>query len=132
MTKSELRESSIAASRSQAAGTPADILARGWIGALRQMHPQFGEMADDPGGGVCAAEHWTVETVLKLGYAAPDRAYDVGMRIVELSDDPWILESVGVSVFEDLVRRDRPHFTARLSADARRLPRLRHALRRIA
>jgi hypothetical protein len=96
------------------------------------MHPQFGEMAEDRGGAFCVAEHWTVETLLKLGFAAPDRAYEVGVRIVELSDDPWILESVGVSVFENLVRRDPPRFTARLSADARRLPRLTHTLNHIA
>jgi hypothetical protein len=132
MTKSELREPPIETPQWPAPEAPADVLARGWIGALRQMHPQFGELADDRGGGFCVAEHWTIETLLKLGFTAPDRAYEVGVRIVELSDDPWILDSVRVSVFEDLVRRDPSHFTARLSADASRLPGLRHTLRRIA
>lgn len=132
MTKSELREPSTHSPRPPAPEAPADVLARGWIGALRQMHPQFGEMAEDRGGAFYAAEHWTVETLLKLGFAAPDRAYEVGVRIVELSDDPWILENVGVSVFENLVRRDPPYFTARLSADARRLPKLSHTLKHIA
>jgi len=112
--------------------TTADVLARGWIGALRQLHPEFGEMAGDQGGALRLTEHWTVETLLKLGYAAPDRAYKVGVRVVELSDDPWIGENVGASVFRDLLRRNPPHFTARLSADARRLPKLRHTLNRIA
>jgi hypothetical protein len=132
MTKSEFSAPPFETYPNRVTETTADVLARGWIGALRQLHPEFGEMAGDQGGALCLTEHWTVETLLKLGYAAPDRAYEVGMRIVELSDDPWILENVGVSVFRDLLRRNPPHFTARLSADALRLPKLRHTLSRIA
>jgi hypothetical protein len=106
----------------------ADLLARGWIAALERLDPVAGDLAGDRRGTLRAAEHWTVETLLKLGFVAPDRAYEVAVRIVELSDDPWILESVGVNVFGDLLRRNRAHFLARLAADARRLPRLLSAL----
>ena len=55
----------------------------------------------------------------------------MAVRIVELSDDPWILANVGVGVFEDLLHRDAPYFIDRLSADARWLPRLRRSLAHI-
>jgi hypothetical protein len=106
---------------------PADVLALGWIAALRRLDPETRDLM----GALHVVEDWTVETLLKLGFAAPDRAYEVGVRIVELSDDPWILDTVGVSVFEHLLRRNEPHFIARLSADARRSPRLLRTLARI-
>jgi len=107
---------------------PADVLARGWIAALRPLEPIRGEMAGDLHSAVETADDWTVETVIKLGAAAPDKAYDVGMRIVELTDDAWILANVGVSVFENLLHRDAVYFIGRLAADAQRVPRLREAL----
>jgi hypothetical protein len=120
MTRSELRARLPDHPPRPIPETPADVIARGWIDALDQINPAVG----DPGEALRAAEHWTVETLLKLGFAAPDLAYEVGLRIVELSDDPWILETVSVSVFEALLRRDGPHFEGRISADAHRLPRL--------
>jgi hypothetical protein len=106
---------------------PADILARGWIAAIGRLCPNSGYAF----GAMRAAESWTIETLLKLGFAAPRCAYEVGVRIVELSDDPWILEAVRVAVFEDLWRRGGSEFRVRLSADARRQPRLRRVLDKI-
>jgi hypothetical protein len=73
-------------------------------------------------------DDWTVETLVKLSATSPDRAYDVGVRIVELTDNRWILANVGAGVFEVLLNRDPAHFIARLSADAARVPRLRRCL----
>jgi hypothetical protein len=105
---------------------PEDALARAWIAALQPLAPTHGEPAG-PQAALEAAEHWAVETLLKLGFAAPDCAYQVAVRIVELSDDPWILETVGVSVIDELIRRDGARFIARLSGDARQSPHLRRA-----
>src|ERR1700761_8888827 len=95
---------------------PVDVLARGWIAAFRPLEPFKGELSGDLDTIIDVADDWTVETLVKLGVAAPDRAYEVAVRIVELSDDPWILANVGVSVLEDLLRRDETYFRARLSA----------------
>src|ERR1700712_2159577 len=104
MTRSKARvglTTSHAKAKAALQGGTADILARGWIAAFRPLEPTRGELAGDLHTAVEVIDDWTVETVLKLGVAAPDKAYDVAVRIVELSDDPWILANVGVGVFED-------------------------------
>jgi hypothetical protein len=113
-------------------GDPEEVLARGWIAFMQRLDPVTGDLDDEDYAVLRTGEDWVVETLLKLGFAAPDRAYEVGLRIVELSDDPWILENVGASVFEELLRRDGQHFIARLSADVLHLPRLRRAIADIA
>lgn len=111
-----------------AAGSPEDALALAWIAALSRRGPDAGGEPrpayadDDP------AEDWIVESLLKLGFAAPDRAYDVGVRIVALSEDPWIIQTVGVTVFADLLRRHGPRFAHRLAHDVGAVPRLGKAL----
>ena len=117
-------------SRATRSQTPADLLASGWIAALRRLNPRAAKWSAT-GRRLSRRGHWTVETLLKLGYTAPDRAYEVGVRIVELSDDPWILETVRVSVFGTCCGATRP-FLRSPAADARRLPRLRQTLSRIA
>jgi hypothetical protein len=104
--------------------TPADVIARGWISALEQLDPARPEAARDPHAQLAAADHWTVEILIKLGFAAPDCAYEVGVRIVELTDNAWLLRNVAIGVFEPLLRREPLRFSRRLAADAERLPRL--------
>jgi hypothetical protein len=103
--------------------TPADVIARGWISVLEQLDP-CRIRVEDPHTALGLADHWTVEVLLKLAVAAPECAYEVGVRIVELTESVWILQNAAVSVFEPLVRRDPQQFQARLAADVARLPRL--------
>jgi hypothetical protein len=116
------------ADRASPPQTPADVIARGWISVLEQLDPAHAERASDPHDHLGLADHWTVEILIKLGFAAPDCAYEVGLRIVELTDNAWILQNAAVGVFEPLLRRDRARFSARIAADADRLPRLAIAL----
>lgn len=105
----------------------ADVLARGWIAAMELAGALPRERADDEAGALDLTDDWTVETVLKLAFAAPDCAYEVGLAIVALNDDPWILKSVVACVFEGIMRQNSGVLPARLAADAERPPKLRRA-----
>ncbi|MDR3510603.1 MAG: hypothetical protein P4L73_03135 [Caulobacteraceae bacterium] len=103
---------------------PKDALAQAWIAALTRRRLEASRADHDPH----AADDWIIETLIKLGFAAPERAYEVGVRIVALSEDPWIIETVGVGVFANLLRRHGPLLAGRLAHDVDQLPRLGRAL----
>ena len=77
--------------------SPADVLARGWIDVVTGL-----------GSGVTpyATDDWTVETLLKLSFAADPLRLRGRPAHCQLSDDPWVLEAVRGGVFEPLLRRD--------------------------
>jgi hypothetical protein len=104
-------------------------IARSWIEFMNRLNPNGGDLSREDYQKMTSDEDWPVDLLLNQVVMDPEVAMTIIEEIVSLSDDDWIMESVGSGPIESLLKNNADIVRSRLdrgaSASALK-PALRH------
>lgn len=107
--------------------SPSDLeLAKAWVDFTARLHPERGDLDDDAYGALPPDEDWAVSDLLLISLSEPERAYEIILKMLEMTSDEWVIASIAAGPVETLLRLHAGEFVPRLSRDAYAYPNIRH------